>query len=63
MCGTLCKQKIPKRHDIGRPQWDLPTSPDFLDKSSLKPFLLSPETVPSRKSEYASIITFPFDPA
>ena len=34
----------------------------FLDKSSLKSFLLSPETVSSRKSGYASIITFPFKP-
>ena len=35
----------------------------FLEKSSQKPFLLSPEIVPSRKSEYAYITTFPFDPA
>ena len=62
MCGSLLKQKIPRWRDFGRPLMGLSNLSQILVKSSLKSYLLSPETVPSRMIKYACIITLPFDP-
>ena len=61
MCGTPYKAGDPQVARDREAAMDSFSSPNLLEKSSLKSFLLSPGTVSSRISEYAIhfIFTFP----